>query len=169
VSILHKRHFAGQWTVAIALLTLLSLFPTPAFALKLLSRVTPESVEANGFSLTAQKQPEGTVRFTLVRDLTKARQFPAGSGMQVSRTAALRVYDSSGLRTICDLETTTRPGANTVTYRFTLAQDCVANSSLTLAEDDDYLEPKEEHILGGGTHYEFALGLFAGHSLQTPK
>ena len=172
MSLLRNRFFVGRWAaIAIALLVLLRLFPTPALALKVLSRVTPESAEASGFSLTVEKQTDGTVRFTLVRDLTKARQFPTDSGLQVSRSATLRVYDPSGLRAVVDVAPTTRAQPNTNSYRFTLAPDCVASSTLTVTEDDDYVNPKEERLLGGGTHYEFALGLFAGHlsGEQTPK
>ena len=168
VSTLRKHSSAA---LAIALLTLLNFFPTPALALKVLSRVTPESAEANGFSLTVEKHPDGTVRFTLSRDLTKVRQFPADSGLKVSRSATLRVYDPSGLRAVVEVAPTTRAQPNTTSYRFTLAPDCVATSTLTVTEDDDYVDPKEERLLGGGTHYEFALGPFAGHSSveQAPK
>ncbi len=167
-----KHPFADRWAaLAIGLLTLLNLFPTPALALKVLSRVTPESAEANGFSLTVEKQPDRTVRFTLIRDLTKVRAFPADSGLMVARSATLRVYAPSGLQAMVDLAPTIRTQPNTVTYRFTLAPDCVATSTLTVTEDDDYVDPKGERLLGGGTHYEFALGPFAGHSSlkQTPK
>lgn len=153
---------------ALALFAAACLFPTPALALKMLSRVTPETLQAEGFSVKVEEQQDGTVGFTLSRDLGKVRQFPADSGLRIARTVTLRVHDPAGLRAECSLAPVAPPNSDRVTYRFTLARDCLANSTLTVAEDADYAEPTGERLLGGGTHYEFALGLFAGHSSVEP-
>ena len=124
--------------------------------------MTPDSLEANGFSMKVENQKDGTVEFTIVRDLSQAKSFPADSDLRISRSATLRVFDKSGLLAQCEIEPNTRQ-KNTITYRFTIARDCVANSSFALAEDDDYKDQARESLIGGGTHYEFALALFAEH------
>ena len=148
--------------LAATLLGLLCLAPTSALAAKLESKVTPDSLEANGFSMKVENQKDGTVEFTLIHDLSKAKSFPSDSVLQVSRSATLRVYDKSGLLAQCEIAQNARH-KNTITYRFTIARDCVANSSFALAEDDDYKNQARESLIGGGTHYEFALALFAEH------
>ncbi len=147
--------------LALTLLSLLSLNTAPAHAAKTGATVTPKSLKAHGFSMRVKNRTDGTVEFTVVRDLSKARQFPPGSGLQVSRYATLRVSDKSGLRAECSLEPDTRE-KGMAKYRFTIAGDCVAQSSLQIAEDDDYQDQTREHLIGGGTHYGFSLGAFAG-------
>lgn len=148
--------------LATTLLGLLCLAPTAAHAAKLLATVTPESLQEQGFSMKLENQKDGTVEFTLIRDLSKARSFPADSGLRVSRFATLRVCDKSGLLAQCGITPGTRQ-QNMVTYRFTIRRDCVAYSSFTLAENDDYKDELRESLIGGGTHYEFDLALFAEH------
>ena len=147
-----------------ALLGLLGLASTTAYATKLLATVTPDSLQAHGFSMRTENQKDGTVEFTLIRDLSKAKSFPADSGLQVSRSATLRVVAQSGFCAECDVAPNTRNQQNTITYRFTLTRDCIAHSRFTLVEDDDYRDQTQEHLIGGGTHYEFDLALFANAS-----
>jgi hypothetical protein len=137
--------------------------PSVARAEKSLSRVTPQMLKPEGFSIQIENQKDGTVRFTLARDLSKARSFPADSGLQVSRYAKLTIVGRSGLLATCELAPNARDQQGTITYRFTLAGECVAHSSLTVAEDDDYKDQTREHLIGGGTRYEFDLALFAQH------
>jgi hypothetical protein len=148
---------------AAALAGCLFLTPTVVHAAKSISRVTPESLQADGFSIQIEDQKDGTVQFRLTRDLSKARLFPQDSGLRVSRYATLRVVGKSGLLAECEVGPNSRQQQSTVTYRFTLARDCVAHSSFTLAEDDDYQDQTREHLIGGGTHFEFDLALFAKH------
>ena len=89
--------------LAATLLGLLCLTPNGALAAKLESKVTPDSLEANGFSMKVENQKDGAVEFTIVRDLSKAKSFPAGSGLQISRYATLRVAGQSGLFVQCDV------------------------------------------------------------------
>lgn len=147
--------------LAATLLGLLCLAPTTAYAVKLGATVTPDSLQANGFSMRTENQKDGTVAFTLIRDLSKAKSFPADSGLQVSRYAILSVGGQSGLFAQCHVASDTRNQTNTITYRFTLSRDCIAHSRLMLAEDDDYKDQTRERLIGGGTHYEFDLALFA--------
>ena len=144
-----------------ALLGLLGLAPTTASAAKMLATVTPESLQAHGFSLRTEKQKDGTVQFILTRDLSKAKSFPADSGLQVARSATLRVVAQAGFCAECGVAPGTRNQPNTITYRFTLARDCLAHSRFTVVEDDDYRDQTQELLIGGGTHYEFDLALFA--------
>ena len=147
--------------LAAALLGLLGLTSTTAYAAKLLATVTPDSLQAHGFSMRTENQKNGTVEFTLIRDLSKAKSFPADSGLQVARAATLRVVAQSGFCAECGVAPSTRNQKNTITYRFTLTRDCIAHSRFTLVEDDDYRDQTLEHLIGGGTHYEFDLALFA--------
>lgn len=105
----------------LTLLGVLCLAICTAHAAKTGSSVTPESLEAHGFSMKVENQADGTVEFTLVRDLSKAMKFPADSGLQISRYATLRVSDKSGLRARCELAPNTRD-QGMVTYRFTIAR-----------------------------------------------
>jgi hypothetical protein len=140
---------------------ILRFAPATAYAAKLGETVTPANLQAHGFSMRMENQEDGTVAFTLIRDLSKAKSFPAGSSLQVSRYATLRVAGQSGLFAQCHVAPDTRNQKNTITYRFSLTRDCIAHSRLTLAEDDDYQDQTQEHLIGGGTHYEFDLALFA--------
>lgn len=144
----------------LTLLGILCLAIAVAHAAKTGWSVTPESLEAHGFSMKVENQTDGTVEFTLLRDLSKAKSFPTDSDLQISRYGSLRVSDKSGLRAQCQLAPNTRQ-RGVVTYRFTIARDCVAHSSFELAEDHDYRDQTRERLIGGGTHYRFALALFA--------
>jgi hypothetical protein len=147
--------------LAAALLGLLCLATTMASAAKVGATVTPDNLQAHGFSMRMVNQQDGTVAFTIIRDLSKAKSFPSDSDLQVSRYATLRVGGKSGVVAQCDIASDTRNQKNTITYRFTLTRDCIAYSRLMLLENDDYRDQTQEHLLGGGTHYEFDLALFA--------
>lgn len=158
----HRRFAFPRFAALVAaLLGLLCLVPTTAYALKVAATMTPDNLRANGFTLQTANREDGSVEFTLIRDLSRARTFPAGSGLQVSRTATLRVFGPSGFGAQCDLAPDVRSRDHTIAYRFTLARACLASSRFTLAEDDDYRDREREHLLGGGTHFEFELALFA--------
>ncbi len=141
-------------------LTILGILCLTAHAAKIGVPVTPENLEAHGFAVKVESQTDGTVDFSLIRNLAKAKQFAPQSGLQISRYATLRVSDKSGLRAQCSLAPNTRQ-QGIVTYRFTISRDCVAQSSFELAEDEDYQDQTREHLIGGGTHYSFALASFA--------
>lgn len=147
--------------LAVTLLGLLCLTATTVSAAKVAATVTPDSLQAHGFSMRTEKQKDGTVAFTLIRDLSKAKSFPADSGLQISRYAILSVAGEVGLFARCHVAPDSRNQTATITYRFTLSRDCIAHSRLMLAEDDDYKDQTREHLIGGGTHYEFDLALFA--------
>jgi hypothetical protein len=149
--------------LAATLLGLLCLASTTAYAGTVAATVTPESLQAHGFSMRTENQKDGTVAFTLIRDLSKAKSFPfpADSGLQVSRSATLSVAGDAGLLAQCYVARDSWNQKNTITYRFTLSRDCIAHSRLMLAEDYDHKDQTREHLIGGGTHYEFDLALFA--------
>jgi hypothetical protein len=138
--------------------TILHLAPTEAYALKIEQKMTLAGLHDSGFEIKTQNRKEGTVEFTLTRDLLKAKTFQADSDLQIRRVATIKVFGKSGLLAQCDIEPNTQK--NTVTYRFTMARECVDDSRFTLAEIDDYKDQTREHLLGGGTFYEFRLALF---------
>lgn len=153
---------SSRFAVLVATLLLLLCFATPpAYAAKLGEAVTPANIQAHGFSMRMENQADGTIAFTLIRDLSKAHSFPADSTLHVSRYASLRVVGQTGLLAQCAIAPDTRKQKDTVTYHFTLSRDCIAHSRLMLAEDHDYKDQTAEHLIGGGTHYEFDLALFA--------
>ena len=143
---------------AAVMLAILCFAPTEAHALKTMQEVTPASLHESGFSMKVENQKDGTVEFTLTRDLSKARSFPADSDLQTRRFVTIKVVGKAGLLAQCDVEPNQQK--NTVTYRFTIARDCVPDSHFTLAEIDDYKDQTREHLIGGGTFYEFRLALF---------
>ena len=138
----------------------LGLVTIPVAAAKLAITVTPANLQANGFSLQVEDRTDGMRVFTLRRDLTQAPSLPAGSGLRIARSATLRLVGASGLVGECEVAPETRPSQGAVVYRFALSRDGLAHSSLTLAEDQDYEDPTREHLIGGGTHFQFDLSQF---------
>jgi hypothetical protein len=149
------------------LAVLLFLAPTEAQALKISAEMTPDSLQQSGFSMQVENRKAGTVEFTLSRDLSKARSFGPDSDLRVSRSATLKVFGKSGLVADCEGEPEERK--STLTYRFVIARDCVPDSHFTLAEIDDYKDKTREHLIGGGTIYEFRLAIFAAHPSREKK
>jgi hypothetical protein len=149
---------------AVAVGTLLLLGPREACALKLLAEMTPASLQDSGFAMKVENRKDGTVAFTLTRDLSKARTFEPDSDLRVRRYSSLKVSGQTGLVAQCDVE----PGKekNTLIYRFVIARDCVPNSNFTLSEIEDYKDETREHLIGGGTNYEFRLALFAANGFR---
>lgn len=143
----------------VAILAALLLFsPAKALAAKLLSQMTPDNLQRSGFTMQVENRTDGTVAFTLSRELAKARSFEPGSDLRLRRSATLKVMGRSGLLAECAVEPTEKNG--TLTYRFVLARDCVADSRFTLAEIEDYKEGMGDGYLGGGTFFEFRLEHF---------
>jgi hypothetical protein len=138
---------------------LLLFSPAGALAAKLLSEVAPDSLQRSGFTMQMENRKDGTVAFTLSRDLAKARSFEPGSDLRLRRSATLKVVGKSGLLAECAVEPKEKNAP--LTYRFALARDCVADSRFTLAEIEDYKEGVGEGYRGGSTFFEFRLGLFA--------
>lgn len=153
------------------LLGALGLVSIPVAAAKLAVPVTPASLQANGFSLKVEDRTDGMRVFTLRRDPAQAPSVPAGSGLRIARSATLRLVGASGLLGECTLAPETRPSQSAVTFRFVLARDCLAHSSLTVAEDQDYEDPTREHLIGGGTHFQFDLSQFVpeGSKAETSR
>lgn len=152
----------------VVLLAALLLFsPAQARAAKLQCEMTPENVQHSGFSMQVENGKDGTIAFTLARDLAKARSFQPGSDLRLRRSATLKVIGKTGLVAECAVEPHEKN--NTLTYRFVLARDCVAASQFTLAESEDYKEEVGEGYLGGGTFFEFRLEHFAALLVQVKK
>ncbi|GDY19266.1 hypothetical protein LBMAG56_06110 [Verrucomicrobiota bacterium] len=152
----------------VAVLAALLLFsPAEARAAKLLCEMTPESLQHSGFSMKVENRKDGTIAFTLARDLAKARTFEPGSDLRLRRSATLKVVGKSGLIAECAVEPNEKN--NTLTYRFVLARECVAASQFTLAEIEDYKEEVGEGYLGGGTLFEFRLAHFAAQAARLKK
>ena len=152
---------------AAVLAALLLFSPDEARAAKLLCEMTPESLQHSGCSMQVESRKDGTVAFTLARDLAKARSFEPGSDLRLRRSATLKIVGKSGLLAECAVEP--REKNHTLTYRFVLARECVAASQFTLAEIEDYKEEVGEGYLGGGTFFEFRLEHFAAFLVQVKK
>jgi hypothetical protein len=130
-----------------------------ALALKEHIKVTPLNSLANGFAFTAAAQENGTLRVTIVRDLSKARSFPADSPYILARTAELTVSGESGLLLRCQLN----PGGDekSVVYSFDVAKDRLDECHFSVYEGDVYKDRSRAELpLGGGTFHEFRLGDF---------
>jgi hypothetical protein len=125
-----------------------------ALAVKISAQVSPKSAASQGFTVTTAAREDGTVRFTVVRDLSKARWH--------GRDATLEVRGDAGLQLRCRLEPEKSRRKNTVTYWFDLTRERIPQSTLTIAEtqtaDNDAESVK---LIGGGTYYEFLLAEFA--------
>ncbi|MBL9175906.1 MAG: hypothetical protein JNL10_20350 [Verrucomicrobiales bacterium] len=155
------RSFVSHIAVQIAaFLGTLVLGCTPVAAAKLAVTVTPASLQAHGFSMQVEDRPDGMRVFTLRRDLSRAPSVPADSGLRIARDATLRIVGAAGVLGECEVAPDTRNSKGTVTYRFVLSRECLAHSSLMLAEDQDYADPTRERLIGGGTHFHFDLSLF---------
>lgn len=130
-----------------------------AFALKLLVRVTPKDQRSMGFAVASNQRKDGTVQFTITRDLSKARSHAPDSNLEVRRNATLKVYGDSGVIAECKVEAAKKQ--QTVIYQFVIARDRIAHSHFTVAEIDDYKNNEGKvHLLGGGTFFEIRLAEF---------
>jgi hypothetical protein len=131
-----------------------------AYALKELVRVTPDNLEGTGFSLVQETKDDGTLAFTITRELAKAKTFPADSELEVRRNATLTVYGDSGVAVLCGVEPMSDEAKQTVRYYFVLGKDYASRSNFTVAEIDDYKDRGRERLLGGGSFFEFRLADF---------
>jgi len=148
-----------QTLIASAVVVL--LLSSEALALKKLVHVTPKNQESHGFSVASDPRDNGAVQIVITRDLSKARSFGPDSDLEVRRSATLKVSGDSGLIVQCQVDAAKKK--QTVVYRFTIARDRIPHSFFTVAEIDDYKETEgREHLLGGGTYFEFRLADFAG-------
>lgn len=151
-----KREQVMKIRVLVACAGLLLVFAGVAYAVKLQVQVSPQSAQESGFSVTADSREEGLVDYTITRDLSKVRAFPADSSLEIRRFATLEICGDSGLIARCQIEAEREK--DVLTYRFTLARSAVAHSHFTVAEIDDYKNTEgREHLLGGGTFYEVDL------------
>ncbi len=142
---------------AVAVVAMLS---GKAMALKEEIEVTPKNVEANGFTISAEARENDMLRVRIVRDLAKARSFPAESPNELYRNAELRVYGEMGMLVRCGLE----PAADekTVTYTFEFNKDQLGKSHVTVYEYDGYKDrTRQELPIGGGTLFRFHFEDFA--------
>lgn len=147
-------------SIGLVVLVGLALIPAGrAGAVKVRVDLTPENLAAHGFAVTTAERKDGTVRFTLTRDLARARSFPADSELHVARSATLRIQDEQRLLATCELAG--EAGKGTVVYRFDLRPELVASSHLTIAEIDEFKDPDREKLPGGGRYFELPLGKLA--------
>jgi hypothetical protein len=136
------------------------LLSASAQAEKLEARVSPKNQQSMGFSLSVEPRTGDMVGITVTRDLSKARTFDANSDLELRRSSILRVYGDSGLMVECPVTSDQRK--NTVVYWFSVAKAQLANTHFTVMEIDDYKATElREHLIGGGTYFEFNLADFA--------
>lgn len=152
--------------LAVAVVTLVSL-SAPAFALKLMQKVTPQWTKESGITVQTEKREDGSIGFTVTRYLDKARKFPADSELTIDRTAHLEIRNSRDSLAQTRVEGTVTK--DSVVYWFSLSRDCVSHSRFSLSEYDDYKDTENKpHLIGGGTNYEFDLTEFAAPLLKAP-
>ena len=132
-----------------------------AFAVKQRIQVTPTHLQITGFSVASQRLKGELLEFKITRDLSKAPSYGPESDLEVRRDATLDVRSGTASVVECQLAPNTQK--KTLTYRFVIARDFVPHSLFTLAEIDDYKNTDgREHLIGGGTIYEFRLADFVG-------
>ncbi|HLJ53750.1 MAG TPA: hypothetical protein VKT77_01860 [Chthonomonadaceae bacterium] len=122
-------------------------------------QVTPASATAAGFAVTVAPREGGTLRFTIVRDATKA-DWPA-------RDAWLDVRGGGTLLATCPLKESRPTKPKLVAYSFDMSREAAEGSALTVTEVQTADgKPDGEKILGGGTFYHFRLADFIQQSAQ---
>lgn len=135
------------------------LLSATAQAEKIEARVSPKNQQSMGFSLSVEPRTGNMLGITVTRDLSKARTFDANSDLELRRKSMLRVYGDSGLSVECPV--TGEQKKNTVVYWFSVANAQLANTHFTVMEIDDYKATElREHLIGGGTYFEFNLADF---------
>lgn len=138
----------GTVTTALAI-----LLCTQARALKVLERITPQNAERAGFAVTVKPREDGTVRFTVTREIAKAR-WPG-------RDATLEVRGEGGPLVTCPVAGHRDRAKNAISYWFDLAKDRIPNAVLTVTEVQTAGNKEDgEKLVGGGTYYELRLADF---------
>jgi hypothetical protein len=150
-----------------AFAALVVLASSTARAVKLELQMTPDNLQQTGFSMKVENRKDGTVAFTLSRDLSRAPSPGPDSDLQLRRSATLGVSNKSGTVVECDLAPQKKGEA--LIYEFVIAENCVSASNLSFKEIDDYKDEGRGHLLGGGTYYEFRLASFAKRSADESR
>ena len=139
----------------------------PAFALKAFSKVTPKWTKESGITVQTEKRDDGSISFTVTRYLDEKPKYPADSDFMVKRTAFLKIGTPYGDMARTNVAAEEKKG--TLVYWFSLSRVAVPHSTFTLSEYDDYKDTeKREHLIGGGSIYEFDLAEFAAPHMK-PK
>lgn len=131
-----------------AVLALVATMLTPAWAVKRLARITPDSAASQGFKLKITHREKGEVGFELERDLSK-KEWPG-------RSAILRLGNEAKPIARCILEPKLGPGkgSQVVRYRFNVGEEYLNDAHLTYIEVQQGPEGEVE-LIGGGTYFEF--------------
>lgn len=132
---------------------LVVLSSSTACAEELELQMTPNNLQQTGFSLKVESRKDGMVAFTLSRDLSRAPSPGPESDLRIRRSATLRVSTKSN--TVAECELAPQKKGEALIYALVVAEDCVPFPHLSLKEIDDYKDEGREHLLGGGTYYEF--------------
>lgn len=145
---------------SIALLSLLLVLAVSdrALAVKILANISRENIAESGFKVSVKEDKQGMLLWTIERELSKARSFPADSELTVRRTATVRLYDKAGLAAEFSPEPRSAgKGRRVLSYRFKTSRAMAKHAHLTVAEIDDYKDPDRFPLLGGGTFFELPL------------
>lgn len=149
---------------AIACLVVL-LSVSPAFALKVGMKVTPEWTKESGITVQTEKREDGTIGFTVTRYLDKAPSYPAESELTIVRTAYLKIASPAGAMAETIVAAKVKKGMET--YWFSVSRAAIAHSTFSLWEVQDYKDTENQrHLLGGGTIYDVDLSAFAAPLLK---
>jgi hypothetical protein len=125
---------------------------SPAWAIKALVRMGPPLAEGP-LRLEMKPQEEGTIRFTITRDPSAAKE-PASPRLTLKRGAYLSVHSETGVVVKCPVAARENTDGHLV-YQFELDQTLARTSRFTLSEIEDYRGGTG--YIGGGTIYEFDL------------
>lgn len=152
--------------IAVAYLAVL-LSVSPAFALRLDTKVGPEWTKEFGITMQATKKGDDSITFTVTRYLDKAPQFAPESDIILERTASLKVGNAAGVMA----ETTVAAIVNkdSVAYRFSLSRACIAHSTFSLWEAPVHKDPEnKERVFGSDTFFVFDLAEHAAPFKKPP-
>lgn len=138
---------------------------SPAFALKVGMKVTPEWTKESGITVQTEKREDGTIGFTVTRYLDKAPQFPADSEFTTDRTAYLKINNGGGV--MAETMVASSVKKDTEVYWLSLSRAAIAQATFSLWEVQDYKDPeKKKTLIGAGTIYDFDLAAFAAPLLK---
>jgi hypothetical protein len=139
--------------------TVVAMLAGEAKALKEVVELTPKNVETNGFTISAEAQANDVIRVKIVRDLAKAKSFPAASPYDLWRDAELRIFGDKGLLVQFGLQPAA--GEKSVTYTFAVKKDQLSDTHVTVYEYDGYKDrTRKELPIGGGTLFKFHFKAF---------
>jgi hypothetical protein len=128
---------------------LVLLLLTPALALLLVSKVTPESTAEGGATMQYRRLNDGTYTFTFTRHMaSELRTLPDSKlpDLNFNNFAMLEVR--SGDKLLASTRVAGEAKDGTIVYNFTLARDCIAQSRFLMSEYVENKDPARPRFFG---------------------